>query len=244
VTVEARPRPSIRFHSRSYHAMTLAPETPVAEWLSDLDSWLERSPGFFAARPIVLDLTARSLSLPEVAELTKDLLARDIKVLGLEGADPEWSDPGMPPLLSSGGRQASVIASALAEVIEGPEDSGDQDTTPPASRERLSSLLIDSPVRSGQYIEHLDGDVIIIGSVASGAEVVAGGSIHIYGTLRGRAIAGASDPRARIFCRKLEAELLAINGLYMTADDMEPHLRGRGVQVWLDSDSLLMTAQD
>ena len=61
----------------------------------------------------------------------------------------------------------------------------------------------------------------VLGSVASGAEVIAGGSIHIYGTLRGRAIAGSTgNARARIFCRKLEAELLAIDGLYRTAEDM------------------------
>ena len=61
-----------------------------------------------------------------------------------------------------------------------------------------------------------------MGSVASGAEVIAGGSIHVYGTLRGRAIAGLTgNSRARIFCRKLEAELLAIDGVYQTADDMD-----------------------
>ncbi len=84
-----------------------------------------------------------------------------------------------------------------------------------------NSLLIDQPVRSGQSIVFEKGDVTIVGSVASGAEVIAGGSIHVYGTLRGRAIAGLTgNNRARIFCRKLEAELLAIDGVYQTADDM------------------------
>ena len=76
-------------------------------------------------------------------------------------------------------------------------------------------------MRSGQSVIFPEGDVTVLGSVGSGAEIVAGGSIHIYGTLRGRAIAGATgNARARIFCRKLEAELLAIDGLYKTADDM------------------------
>ena len=75
----------------------------------------------------------------------------------------------------------------------------------------------------------------VLGSVGSGAEIVAGGSIHVYGTLRGRAMAGASgNPRARIFCNKLEAELLAIDGYYTTADDIDQGLRGRPVQAWLD----------
>jgi septum site-determining protein MinC len=100
---------------------------------------------------------------------------------------------------------------------------------------------MDSSIRSGQCIVHPEGDVIVVGSVASGAEVIAGGSIHIYGTLRGRAIAGSRDARARIFCRKLEAELLSIDGLYMVADDMPAHLRGQPIQVWLDGDSMMMT---
>lgn len=80
----------------------------------------------------------------------------------------------------------------------------------------------------------------IVGSVASGAEIVAGGSIHVYGTLRGRAMAGTmGNATARIFCRKLEAELIAIDGFYKTAEDMEPGLRGRAVQIWLEGDKIV-----
>ena len=87
-----------------------------------------------------------------------------------------------------------------------------------------------------------EGDVTVIGSVASGAEVIAGGSIHVYGTLRGRAIAGSSgNSKARIFCGKLEAELLAIDGLYRMAEDMESQFRGRPVQTWLEGDAIRMT---
>jgi septum site-determining protein MinC len=85
------------------------------------------------------------------------------------------------------------------------------------------------------------GDVTVLGSVASGAEVVAGGSIHVYGTLRGRAVAGATgNRRARIFCRKVEAELLAIDGTYRTADDIEPALRSRPIQAWLHDDGMFI----
>src|SRR5690606_26062371 len=108
-----------------------------------------------------------------------------------------------------------------------------------------ASLLIDSPVRSGQSVFFPEGDVTVIGAVASGAEIVAGGSIHVYGALRGRAIAGSTgNAGARIFCRKLEAELLAIDGLYKTADDIPTNLLGRTVQARLDRDALLMTPLD
>jgi septum site-determining protein MinC len=106
-----------------------------------------------------------------------------------------------------------------------------------------ATLLHDSPVRSGQSVIFPQGDVTIIGSVASGSEVVAGGSIHVYGTLRGRAIAGSTgNASARIFCNKLEAELIAIDGLYRTADEMDPQFRSRPVQVWLQGETMAMAA--
>ena len=107
-----------------------------------------------------------------------------------------------------------------------------------------TSLLVDQPVRSGQSIVFERGDVIVLGSVSSGAEIIAGGSIHVYGALRGRAIAGLTgQAQSRIFCRKLEAELIAIDGVYRTAEDMEG-LRGKAVQAWLEGESLSVTVLD
>ncbi|MDG4897187.1 MAG: septum formation inhibitor MinC [Mesorhizobium sp.] len=101
------------------------------------------------------------------------------------------------------------------------------------------TLMIKAPIRSGQSIFHPHGDVIVLGSVASGSEIVAGGSIHVYGTLRGRAIAGSEgNVSARIFCRKNEAELLAVDGWYTTAEEMEGVSRGKAVQAFLDNDAL------
>ena len=84
-----------------------------------------------------------------------------------------------------------------------------------------------------------DGDVTVVASVASGAEIVASGSVHVYGTLRGRVLAGAyGNQRARIFCRRLEAELIAIGGHYIVADEIGTHLRQAPIQAWLDGDAL------
>ncbi len=123
-------------------------------------------------------------------------------------------------------------------LIDVPEDSAPVvvDSEPPC-------MVIEQPVRSGQSVVFAKGDLTVIGSVASGAELIAGGSIHVYGTLRGRAIAGlAAHGQARIFCSRMEAELLAIDGIYKSADDMDPTLRGRAVQAWLTGDALLMAA--
>lgn len=233
MNVAAKAHRSIRFRSRSFHAMVLAPELPLADWLAELDAWLIRSPGFFLGRPIVLDVVAMGSSKPEVMSLIDDLLARNIKIMGIESADPSWRDIGMPALVRRGRQESEIDVFGL-----------ETETTTQPIQEPPKSLLIDSPVRSGQSISHPEGDVIVMGSVASGAEIIAGGSIHIYGALRGRAIAGANGAPARIFCRKCEAELLAIDGLYMIAEDMDAALRGRPVQVRLDGDSLMLMALD
>ena len=97
-------------------------------------------------------------------------------------------------------------------------------------------------MRSGQSIVFPDGDVTVVGSVASGAEIVAGGSIHVYGTLRGRAMAGVNgNASARIYCHKMEAELLAIDGYYQTAEEIPDALRDRPVQALLDGNIMRIT---
>lgn len=100
--------------------------------------------------------------------------------------------------------------------------------------------MITEPVRSGQSILHPDGDVTVIGSVSSGAEIIAGGSIHVYGALRGRALAGvAGKDCARIFCSKLDAELVSINGLYKVADDFDGTLRNAPAQIRFENETLV-----
>ena len=105
--------------------------------------------------------------------------------------------------------------------------------------ERTESLIVDGNVRSGQTIMHPQGDVTIIGRVASGAEIVAGGSVHIYGALQGRVIAGISGSRsARIFCTEARAELLCIGGAYVTAENITSDMEGRALEARLDGDEL------
>ena len=97
--------------------------------------------------------------------------------------------------------------------------------------------MFDGNVRSGQSIMHPDGDVTIVGRVASGAEIVAGGSVHVYGALQGRVIAGISgSPSARFFCKEARAELLCIGGVYVTAETMNPEVEGRSVEARLIGD--------
>jgi len=224
----------MRLIGRSYIAFVFTPEAPIHEWLKELDAWLARTPGFFADRAVVLDLSNVKLSKSGIGHLIASLHEREVRVMGLEGVDSSQLGPELPPLLR-GGREAGVSESVTKPSA--PEEPA------AAAPIRPTSLLLDRPVRSGQSIFFPDGDVSILGSVASGAEVVAGGSIHIYGTLRGRAMAGSTgNPGARIFCQKIEAELLAIDGYYRTAEEIDATLRGRAMQAWLDGTTLMITA--
>jgi len=100
-------------------------------------------------------------------------------------------------------------------------------------------------VRSGQQLYAQDCDLTVLSTVGAGAEVIADGSIHIYGSLRGRALAGANgNQNARIFCRDFQAELVAIAGNYKVLDDIPENLRGKAVQVWLENDQLKLAALD
>ncbi len=100
-------------------------------------------------------------------------------------------------------------------------------------------------VRSGQQVSAPEGDLVIIGAVNAGAEVLAAGSVHVYGALRGRALAGIhGDTRAGIFCRELRAELLSVAGNYKRLEDIDPQLLGTSVQVILSDAQLGITALD
>lgn len=248
MNTQARPRP-VHFRGRSYLAFSLAPEPPLASWLADLDAAIRRSAGFFAGRPAVLDLGKAQLSPEEIAGLIQDLDTRDIRIMGIEGVKPADLPAGLPPVLTSGrpasgGEMAQPPAAKAAEnaaAEKAPNGQAGARAEKPAPAP--GSLLVERPVRSGQTIFHPHGDVIVLGSVSSGAEIVAGGSIHIYGALRGRAMAGANgNAKARIFCRKIEAELLAIGGYYRTTDDLVEELRNRPIQAWLDGETMLIAA--
>lgn len=234
-----RQRQAMRFRGRSFMAYVLTPEAPVYDWLKELDSWLARSPAFFAGRPVILDLAALQLSSSAVAQLVANLAERSIRILGLEGIDAALVGPDLPPLLA-GGRAAAIPQAAGTPE---PEPAAPVSETSKATpTKQPTSLLLESPVRSGQSVVFTEGDVTVLGSVGSGAEIVAGGSIHIYGTLRGRAMAGAlGNPRARIFCHRIEAELLAIDGYYRTADEIDAKLRSQPTQAWLDGSAMMIT---
>lgn len=212
-----------------------------------IDEQLARAPGFFARMPVLLTLPG---ALPDLQRVTEILHKADLSVVGVLDASDATAQAAREAglgLMSSPGKNAktpepppSTPAEAPREKrarANGSDESGVSSKTP--------TRLITKPVRSGQQIYARGGDLVIAASVSEGAEVLADGHIHVYGALRGRALAGASgDAQARIFCRRFEPDLVAIAGCYKVADAMDEGVRSRTVQVRLDDDNLMIELQE
>lgn len=223
-----------QIRGRFFTALALRLERPPdGQLLAALDAELTRTPQFFANTPMVIDFehAAGLVDAEDFQRLVDHLRFRKVLVFGVQNASPaqvvEAATLGLVPL--SGGRDA-------------PERDRPREPLPAASAlepRRQPTRLVAAPVRSGQTIVAEDGDLTIVGPVGSGAELIAAGSIHVYGQMRGRALAGVyGDGAARIFCQSLDAELLAINGIYMTSELFEPSVRKQNVQVFLQADAL------
>ncbi|RWL16991.1 MULTISPECIES: septum site-determining protein MinC [Mesorhizobium] len=236
---------SIRFRARSFVAFTLTPEAPLSEWLESLDRWIGNSPGYFAGRPVVLNLNTLKPEVGQIEALVAELGLRGIRIYAIELDGSTALEANLPPVLI-GAKEATAGLLMQADSKGRPEEAGkpeegkaEQGKPEDRQPEAPATLMVKTPIRSGQSVFHAHGDVIVLGSVASGSEIVAAGSIHVYGTLRGRASAGVlGHSAARIFCRKNEAELLSVDGWYCTAEEMEPSLRGKAVQAFLEKDTL------
>lgn len=248
----ARPRPFLRLRGKSFMSVVLTPDLPLADWVAQLDEQVARSPKVFEGRPVLLDVSLIASEMPAVPGLVEGLAERGIRVIGIDGSVPYQLGEmarSLPPVMAGGRNAALMGENEPTGLPPGQAPQGAHASAEPARAAEPTALVMDQPVRSGQSLTHTTGDVVIVGSVASGSEVIAGGSIHVYGTLRGRAIAGMLGPgpggsRPRIFCRKLQAELLAIDGVYKTADEIDPALQGRAVQVWLEGEELRVAALD
>ena len=164
MNIAIQPQQSIRFRGRSFLAFALTPEPPVADWLTELDKWTRNSPGFFAGKAVILDLAAVKLSESAIAHLIDQLSERGIRIMGLEGADPSTLGPKVPPVLLSG-RPGGEERAPDTPSPAAPAAAAQQNQEP-------ASMLIESPIRSGQSVIFPFGEVTVLGSVASGAEIV------------------------------------------------------------------------
>ena len=211
-----------------------------AAFAYELATQVERSPRFFRHAPVVLDLkgTGDFSTEAEFAEARELLREHTLALVGVQNAEPAQLDAAAAAGLASFAPTASqpnrrgVRPGEVAPAASAP-------VQPPP---RAAARLVAGPVRSGTQIYARGADLIVTAAVSPGAELVADGNIHVYGVLRGRALAGASgDVSARIFCSRLEAELVSIAGRYLVSEQLPLELQGSTVQIALVDDQLTVT---
>lgn len=206
----------------------------------ELTRLIAKSPDFFRNAPVVLDLadiSAHSLDFPFLCDHLAELALRPI---GVRNASPGQTkaaqDAGLATLADS--RTEHTSTERPAPSAPRPARDAGRNAIPPAA-----AKIITQPVRSGQRIYAQGTDLIVLAPVSPGAEIMADGNIHVYHTLRGRALAGVrGNLDCRIFCRDLQAELVSVAGHYRISENLEEDVQGRSVQIFLQDDALLIEA--
>ncbi len=206
--------------------------------LPALGDQFRRAPGFLRFAPIAISLDDLQLSPAEVdfAGLVAGMRALDIMPIGVVGGSPAMRQAATAAGLSTL-RQAGGVETEPASPAPAPEPA--PVVQPDFRGSGRSAMLVTQPVRSGSRIYAEGADLIITATVNPGAEVIADGNIHVYGALRGRAVAGANEnPDARVFALNFDPELIAIAGFYAVREGLTGAPIGKPVQVRLDGEAL------
>ncbi len=239
--------PLLDFKSATLYAVRLvlhSADTPAL--IASLQQRLDDADGFFDGEPVVIDASALT-SAPDWAALAGSLLARRLPLVGVAAPDalhagieaarlavvhlpatreaahadvPRASihrDPPVAPAPAPAAPSADLVAEA------GVAQNTPVEPVRTTAQEARATLIIDRPLRTGQKVYARGADLVVVGTVNAGAEVIADGNIHVYGALRGKAMAGArGDEAARIFTTRLDAELVAVAGVYRVVDTKLP----------------------
>lgn len=237
----------------------------LAELRAELGRRFESTPAFFAGESVAIDVrrlaSLSTLRLDQVEALLSEFRMRAAGVV-INADQRAWAEAQGAPILESrdkrerGDRASdgddaapseslSQTAAEMATPTKPAEEDGDT-LVQVASTNLVSSigsgptLVIDRPLRSGQRI-YAEGDLVVLGLVSYGAEVIAEGNIHVYAPLRGRALAGVhGNHGARIFCTCLEPELISIAGIYRTTENpLAADVLGKSVQIRLENEKLI-----
>lgn len=204
--------------------------------------------------PVALDLQVQIIDVDGLLAICRK---EHLKVIGaVRGAasmEAAVRRTGLAVIRDPGGK-GDVVEVPVADLPAAPPPPPQPESAPvaaepaaaaPPAAEPFAVKVHNTPVRSGQQLYIRQGDLTLTAPVGAGAEVIADGNVHIYGVLRGRAIAGAQgDTNARIFCHSLQAELVAIAGIYVVADDIPAQVRGKPVHIKLDGERLDFQALD
>ncbi|HKN78732.1 MAG TPA: septum site-determining protein MinC [Lysobacter sp.] len=232
----------------------------VAQLAAEMRDRVQRAPKLFERAAVILDFggLTKTPDVDTARALVEGLREAGVLPVALAYGTREIEELSVAlglPLLAKfraqyepvDGARATEPAPAPARNAK-PAPAAAEPPPPQAPASRAGSapgMMQASPVRSGQQVYAENSDLTVLATVGAGAEVIADGSIHIYGALRGRALAGAQgNEKARIFCREFHAELVAVAGHYKVLEDIPKELRGKAVQVWLDQGQLRIAALD
>ena len=227
----------------------------VAQLVTEMRERVQRAPKLFGRAAVILDFGGLSKT-PDVASaraLLEGLRAAGVLPVALAYGTREIEELsvelGLPLLAKFRAQYERADALPEQSAPQPPARAAKAEPAPPPVAAAPSNgepgMMHATPVRSGQQVYADNRDLTVLTTVGAGAEVIADGSIHIYGALRGRALAGAQgNTKARIFCREFHAELVAVAGNYKVLEDIPKELRGKAVQVWLDGDTLRIEQLD
>jgi septum site-determining protein MinC len=208
----------------------------------ELEQKIEQAPQLLRQSPIVINLDkyvgrAADIDLVALVQLCRELGLQPLGVRDRPGFNSVIKDAGLAVLPALAGRGGPVARDNSTAGTPAPRAGEPESYKPQAVR--VPSKIVTQPVRSGQQIYARDSDLIVMSKVSEGAEVLADGNIHVYGGLRGRALAGVQgDITARIFCHSLEAELLSVAGNFVLSEDVPEQLWKKPVQACLEDDTL------
>lgn len=205
---------------------------------------IKQAPEFFKNSPLLIDLQTvqeQEINLPLLVDAIRNA---EILPIGIRGGPQDIKQIAKDlslPVMSLPSRTASVnIPTATKETKSKPAETSPKEKKEKDKPSIIESTIIDHPIRSGQRI-YAKGDLTITSQVSSGAEIMAEGNIHVYGTLRGRVLAGVQgNEEARIFCSDLQAELVSIAGNYRISEDIEESVRNTPVQIYLNKQALII----
>jgi len=258
--------PVLDIKSTSLYAIRVVLHTSdLQAVLAALDQRMEEAAGFFEDEPVVIDASRLEAPLdwnqlaealkrhglptigimapPELAESAREA---GLALLSLPAAPARSPAPEPEPATAPAQPQADApTVPAAASAPQPPETPPATETAveqSPAAPHAVPTMVIDKPLRSGQRVYARHADLIVMGVVSHGAEVIADGNIHVYGPLRGKAMAGArGDTKARIYTTRLEAELVAVAGVYRTLTTaLSPDIQDKPALIRLDGEKLLV----
>lgn len=205
---------------------------------------ISQMPQFFLHAPVMLDLAALEDAPIDLGRIAEVLRAH--KLVPVAVRNPNDTQRARAVASGWGVLQTTLVRPAREPRASRPDiDAPTTTPSPPPSaavERRGTTLTIRRPVRSGQMVRAVGGDLVILAPVSSGAEVIADGNIHIYAPFRGRALAGVADnPDASVFCTELSAEFVSIAGLPLTWDDIPASRRGKPSRIHVRDDALVVS---